>query len=382
MIGAVQASAVIDLDAIATSVAACAERAPTAQVMAVVKADGYGHGLVPSARAALRGGASWLGVAQLAEALALRDAGVRAPVLSWLHSPGGPMAAGLAADVDLGISSGWALAEVVEAARETGRTARVHLKVDTGLRRNGVPPGELDDLLDALAKGQAEEAIELVGMFTHLVWADDPGHPTIDLQLAAFADALARASRRGLDPQLRHAANSAATLTRPDAHFDLVRPGIACYGLSPVPQLPDDFGLRPAMTLRAPVVLTKPVAAGEGASYGHQWHAPADGGLALIPLGYADGIPRNATNVGAVLLGGRRRRIAGRVCMDQFVVDIGTDLLAAGDEAVLFGPGDHGEPTAQDWAAATGTISYEIVSRIGARVPRVYGGVERSVQDA
>jgi alanine racemase len=369
---ATPATAVIDLDAIAASVGACAAAAPSAAVMAVVKADGYGHGLLPSARAALRGGASWLGVAQISEALALRADGVQAPLLSWLHAPGGPMAEAVAADVDLGISSDWALAEVLAAARGTGRRARVHLKVDTGLRRNGVAPGELDALLDALAAAQAEQAVELVGIFTHLVWADEPENPTTGHQLEAFRDAVARAARRGLHPLVRHAANSAATLTRPDAHFDLVRPGIACYGLSPVPQLDKDFGLRPAMTLRALVALTKPVAAGEGVSYGHQWHAAADTTVALVPLGYADGVPRAATNVGQVLLGGRRRRIAGRVCMDQFLVDTGGDQIAAGAEVTVFGPGADGEPTAQDWAEATGTISYEIVTRIGARVPRVY----------
>ncbi len=367
---ATPASAVVDTDAIAASVAVCAAAASTAQVMAVVKADGYGHGLVPSAVAALRGGASWLGVAQVSEALALRAAGVDAPLLSWLHAPGGPMAAAVEADVDLGIGAGWALTEAVAAARETGRTARVHLKVDTGLNRNGVPDAELDDVLDALAKAQAEESVEVVGLFTHFAWADEPDNPTIDAQLAAFRDALARAERRGIVPQLRHAANSAATLTRPDAHFDLVRPGIACYGLTPIPGLA--FGLRPAMTLRAQVALTKRVAAGGGVSYGHQWHAARDTTVALVPLGYADGIPRNATNVGAMQLGGVRRTVAGRVCMDQLLLDVGDDPVAAGDEVTVFGPGDDGEPTAQDWAETLGTISYEIVTRVGARVPRTY----------
>lgn len=368
------ATAVVDLDAIAASVRACADAAPTAQVMAVVKAEGYGHGLLPSARAALRGGATWLGVAQLSEALALRAAGVTAPVLSWLHVPGDPMAAAIEADVDLGVSAPWALAEIVAAATGLGRPARVHLKVDTGLRRNGVPLGDLDDLLDAVAAAQAEGTVHVAGMMTHLVWADDPEHPTTDVQLAAFADALARAKARGIEPDVRHAANSAATLTRPDAHFDVVRPGIACYGISPVPQLPDDFGLVPAMTLTARVALTKRADAGDGVSYGHQWHADAPTTLALVPLGYADGIPRNATNVGEVWLGDARRRIAGRVCMDQFVVPVGDDEVGAGDEVVLFGTGAGGEPTAQEWADATGTIAYEIVSRVGARVPRSYVG--------
>jgi alanine racemase len=367
---ATPASAVVDLDAIAAAVAVCAAAAPTAQVMAVVKADAYGHGLVPGARAALRGGASWLGAAQVAEALELRAAGVAAPLLSWLHVPNGPMAEAIAADIDLGIGAGWALAEAVAAARQTGRAARVHLKVDTGLNRNGVPDAELDDVLDALAKAQAEESVEVVGMFTHFAWADEPDNPTIDAQLSAFGDALARAERRGIVPQIRHAANSAATLTRPDSHFDLVRPGIACYGLTPIPGRA--FGLRPAMTLRAQVALTKRVPAGGGVSYGHQWHAERDTTVALVPLGYADGIPRNATNVGEMQLAGRRRTIAGRVCMDQVLLDVGDDAVEPGDEVTVFGPGDDREPTAQDWAETLGTISYEIVTRIGARVPRTY----------
>ena len=366
------ATAVVDLDAIATSVRACADAAPTAQVMAVVKADGYGHGLLPSARAALRGGAAWLGVAQLSEALALRADGVTAPLLSWLHVPGDPMPAAIEADVDLGVSAPWALAEIVGAARQLGRPARVHVKVDTGLRRNGVPASELDDLLDAVAAAQAEGAVHVAGMMTHLVWADEPEHPTTAVQLEAFGDALARAKARGIEPDVRHAANSAATLTRPDAHFDVVRPGIACYGISPVPQLPAGFGLVPAMTLTARVALTKRADAGDGVSYGHQWHAPSPTTLALVPLGYADGIPRNATNVGEVWLGGARRRIAGRVCMDQFVVPVGDDEVRAGDAVVVFGTGADGAPTAQEWADATGTIAYEIVSRVGARVPRSY----------
>lgn len=368
------ASARIDLAAIRTSVAACAAAAPTAEVMAVVKADAYGHGLLPSARAALAGGASWLGVAQLREALTLRAAGLDVPMLSWLNSPGESLAPALVAGVDVAVSAPWAVEALVDAARDTGRTARVHLKVDTGLRRNGVTAADLPDLLDALAKAQADGSIEVVGIMTHFVHADAPDHPVTSAQVEAFTDAVATAARHGIRPQLRHCANSAATLTRPDTHFDLVRPGIACYGITPVPQLggPERFGLVPAMTLRATVALTKRADAGDGVSYGHVWHADAPTTLALVPLGYADGIPRQATNIGAVWLGGARRRIAGRVCMDQFVVAVGDDEVAAGDEVILFGPGSSGEPTAQDWADVLGTISYEIVTGVGARVVREF----------
>jgi alanine racemase len=364
--------AVVDTDAIRDNVALLAA-GTSAEVMAVVKADGYGHGLVPSARAALAGGASWLGVAFLEEALALRTAGIDAPVLSWLAAPGERLVDAVAADVDLSVSAPWALAEVVAAARAADRPARVHLKVDTGLSRGGATAADWTELVTAAAKAAASDEVEVVGVWSHFAYADAPGHITTDRQIAAFADALGVATRLGVTPRLRHLANSAATLTRPDAHFDLVRPGIAVYGLSPVPA-ESGFGLTPAMTLRSRVALAKRVPAGSGVSYGHAYTAPTETGLALVPLGYADGVPRNATNVGPLLLGGRRRTISGRVCMDQFVVDVGDDEVAAGDPVVLFGPGHDGEPTAQEWAEVLDTISYEIVTRVGARVPRTYRG--------
>jgi alanine racemase len=205
------------------------------------------------------------------------------------------------------------------------------------------------------------------------VYADAPGHPTIDRQLAAFHDGLAMAEQAGLRPRFRHLANSAATLTRPDTHFDLVRPGIAVYGLSPIAG--ETFGLRPAMTARARVTLTKRVAAGSGVSYGHTYVTDRETTLAVVPLGYADGVPRHASSRGPVQLAGKTRKIAGRVCMDQIVLDCGDDPVRAGDVATLFGSGEHGEPTADDWAEAVGTINYEIVTRFGGvRVPREYDG--------
>jgi alanine racemase len=218
-----------------------------------------------------------------------------------------------------------------------------------------------------------------VGVWSHFALADSPEHPTVQAQLACFREALEVAEGRGWHPQVRHLANSAATLATPDAHFDLVRPGVSVYGLSPGPLLgrPADLGLVPAMTLRAEVALAKRVPAGSGVSYGHRYHTAAEATLALVPLGYADGVPRHATNVGEVLLAGRRRPIAGTVCMDQFVVDVGDDDVSEGDEVVLFGPGDRGEPTADDWAEAIGTINYEIVTRIGPRVSRRYIGEAR-----
>ena len=369
-----RACAVIDLDAVRESVAALVARAGDAATMAVVKADGYGHGMLPCARAALEAGATWLGVAFLEEALALRAAGITAPVLFWLASPGEAFADALAADVDVSASAGWALDEIAAAARQVGRPARVHLKVDSGLGRAGATAEDWPSLCDAAAALESEGLIRVVGVWSHFAFADAPGHPTVQGQISRFTDAVAAAEKAGLRPEVRHLANSAATLVSPEAHFDMVRPGVSVYGLSPGPEVgpPSAFGLRPAMTLRARASLVKRVPAGTGVSYAHRYTTAAETTLALVPLGYADGIPRAATNTAEVLIGGRRRRIAGTVCMDQFVLDVGDDPVRAGDEVVLFGPGDAGEPTADDWAAALGTINYEIVTRVGARVPRVY----------
>jgi alanine racemase len=368
-----QAEAQVDLDAIRANTARLAA-GTSAGVMAVVKADGYGHGLLPAARAALAGGAEWLGVCTLDEALALRADGISAPVLAWLLAPGLPLHRAVAADVDLSASSRDMLAEIVAAARITDRPARVHLKIDTGLSRNGATAADWPELVTAAAKAVAEGTVEVIGAWSHFAYADEPGHPTIARQLRVFGEGLEVADALGIRPQVRHLANSAATLTLPESHFDLVRPGIAVYGLSPIPGWPAARELRPAMTLQAQVVLTKRVPAGEGVSYGHQYTTAAETTLALVPLGYADGVPRAATNVGPLLLGGARRTISGRVCMDQIVVDVGDDPVIAGDAAVLFGPGDDGEPTADDWAAVLDTINYEIVTRVGARVPRTYLG--------
>jgi alanine racemase len=231
-------------------------------------------------------------------------------------------------------------------------------------------------LVAAALAAQAEGTVQVVGLWSHLAWADAPHHPTTDAQLAAFRSAVDVAQAAGVRAEVRHLANSAATLTRPDTHFDLVRPGLAVYGLSPVPDLapPAALGLRPAMTLVGRVALAKRVPAGQGVSYQHRYTTDRETTLALVPLGYGDGVPRNASTVGPLLAGGRRRTVAGTVCMDQFVVDVGDDPVSAGDEVVLFGPGDHGEPSAQEWADACGTISWEIVTRIGPRVARVHLG--------
>jgi alanine racemase len=367
----------VDLDVICRNVEVLCKHAGSAAVMAVVKADGYGHGLLPSALAALDGGATWLGVAQLSEAMTLRESGVHTPLLSWLHVPGSDFAAAIAADIDLSVSALWSLAEIADAARGLGRTARIHLKVDTGLGRNGAFGDDWQVLLAAARRHEAEGLVRIVGVWSHFVYADEPTHPTVRLQEERFAEAVRDAERAGCDLEVRHIANSAATLTNPAAAYDLVRPGLAVYGLSPVPALgdPQSFGLTPAMTLSADLAVTKAIPAGQGLSYGHLYVTPQDTTVGLVPIGYADGIPRNATNLGPVSVGGTRHTVSGRVCMDQFVIDLGPGSGAQpGDRVTLFGTGESGEPTAQDWAEVTGTISYEIVSRIGLRVPRVYVG--------
>ncbi|MDQ2582501.1 alanine racemase [Saccharothrix yanglingensis] len=366
VMAAPRAEVVIDLDNLRHNVAHLDALAPGAGTMAVVKADGYGHGAVEVARAAVQAGAAWLGSCSLDEALRLRAAGLTAPILAWLDPPGTDYAPGVEQGIDLSASSPRQLDDIADAATRAGRTARVHLKVDTGLSRGGCPPADWPELVEKAAK---TPNVRVHAVWSHLAVADEVGHPATDAQAARFDDAFREARAAGLDP-LRHLANSAALLTRPDLHFDLVRPGIAIYGLNPVP-VPAD--LRPVMTFRSSVALTKRIGVGESVSYGMTWTAKSDTTLALVPVGYADGVPRALSNRMHVWLGGRRRPVVGRVCMDQVVVDCGDDRPAEGDEVVLFGTGERGEPTVREWADTTGTIDYEIVTGMyRPRVTRVY----------
>ncbi|MFD9503206.1 alanine racemase [Streptomyces sp. NPDC060035] len=369
-----RARAEIDLAAVRANVRALRARASGAQLMAVVKSDAYGHGAVPCARAAIEAGATWLGTATPQEALALRAAGIGGRMMCWLWTPGGPWREAIEADIDVSASGLWALTEVVAAATEAGIPARVQLKADTGLGRNGCQPADWPELISAARAAEAAGTLRITGLWSHFACADEPGHPSIAAQLNVFRDMVAYAEKAGAEPEVRHIANSPATLTVPESHFDLVRTGIAMYGISPSPELgtPADFGLRPVMTLAASIALVKQVPPGHGVSYGHHYTTSAETTLALVPVGYADGIPRHASGRGPVLIDGRRRTVAGRIAMDQFVVDLGGDTPEPGAEAVLFGPGDRGEPSAEDWAVAADTIVYEIVTRIGARVPRVH----------
>ncbi|MGW7671628.1 alanine racemase [Streptomyces sp. NPDC054775] len=372
-----RARAEIDLAALRANVRALRALAPRAALMAVVKSDAYGHGAVPCARAALEAGAEWLGTATPEEAFALREAGLHGRVLCWLWTPGGPWRRAIESDIDVSVSDLWALEEVREAAAAAGMPARVHLKADTGLGRAGCQPADWPELVAEALRAQADGLVRVVGLWSHFACADEPGHPSIASQLGRFREMVAHAEERGVRPEVRHIANSPATLTLPEAHFDLVRTGIAVYGLSPSPELgtPADLGLRPVMTLKASLALVKQVPGGHGVSYGHQYTTSGTTTLGLIPVGYADGVPRHASGSGPVLVDGKLRTVAGRIAMDQFVVDLGGDEPAPGTQAILFGSGEHGEPTAEDWAQAAGTIAYEIVTRIGSRVPRVYVNV-------
>jgi alanine racemase len=371
--GPPRAEVTVDLDAIAHNVTLLSQRAATsgASTMAVVKADAYGHGAVPVATAALSAGASWLGACSLDEALSLRAAGITAPMLSWLDTIVADFAPGIAAEVDVAASSLRELRAIADGARRAGRTARVHLKIDTGLTRNGCAATEWPALCEAAARA---DGVSVVAVWSHLACADEPGHPSIDYQAKRFDDAYRVALAAGLTP-MRHLANSAATLNRPDLHFDLVRVGIAMYGLNPLPQNED---LRQAMTFRSSVALVKRVPAGESVSYGHTWTAERDTTLALVPVGYADGVPRGLSGKLEVLLAGQRRPVVGRVCMDQIIVDCGDDAVSEGDMVTLFGSGQHGEMTATEWADLLGTIDYEIVTGMyRPRVSRVYSGGTR-----
>jgi alanine racemase len=373
----VLAEAVVDLGAIEHNVRVLREHARNAQVMVVVKADGYGHGATQVARAALAAGAAELGVATVDEALALRADGVTAPVLAWLHPPGIDFAPALLADVEIAVSSVRQLDEVLDAGRRTGRTATLTVKVDTGLNRNGVAPAQYPAMLTALRHAVADDAIRLRGLMSHMVYADAPDKPINDIQAQRFSEMRVHARDQGVRFEVAHLSNSSATMVRPDLTLDLVRPGIAVYGLSPVPER-GDMGLVPAMTVKCPVALVKSVAAGEGVSYGHEWIAPHDTTVALLPIGYADGVFRSLGGRLDVLINGRRRPGVGRVCMDQFLVDLGPGPVdvAEGDEAILFGPGTRGESTAQDWADLLGTIHYEVVTSPRGRITRTYREAE------
>ncbi|NNH04282.1 alanine racemase [Microbacterium ulmi] len=358
--------AVVDVGAISANVRQL-RRLTASEVIAVVKADGYGHGAVRSAVAALDGGATRLGVADIGEALALRRAGITAPILAWLHAPRTSFAEAAAAGIELGVSSFDQLLRAAAAA-SVDRPVGVHLKLETGLGRNGIAPEDYRVVFAEAARLERIGKVRVIALFSHLsnASADDDREA-----LRVFRDGIAAAASEGLAPPLRHIAASHAAIALPESRLGCVRIGIAMYGLSPFDDRSGaDLGLRPAMTLRAPVAALRRVPVGHGVSYGYTYRTPRETTLALVPLGYADGVPRNASGAGPVSIGGARFTVAGRIAMDQFVVDVGDHPVAVGDEAVLFGDPTLGVPGAHEWADAAGTIGYEIVTRIGPRVPR------------
>jgi alanine racemase len=375
------ACAEIDLAAFRSNVSTL-QRNAGVPVMVIVKADGYGHGMLECAREARTAGAEWLGVATPTEALQLREAGDTGPLLAWLYGVDEDLAPLVAADVDLSAQSVDQIGRLVAAAAMTERRARVHLKIDTGLSRNGAPSYEWQQVCAIAADAERSGAIEVVGIWSHLAAADEPGHPSVPLQIQAFQQAYEQARAAGLEPMLRHLSNSAGALVVPEARLDLVRVGIAAYGIDPAPGIAALAGvtLRPVMRLRAQLVNVKRISEGAGVSYGWTWTAQAPTTVGLVPLGYGDGIPRHAGNRALVGWSGTRVPIRGRICMDQFVVELGAGRVAEpGDDIIVFGPGDQGEPTAGEWAAWCDTIGYEIVTRIGTRVPRRYLHTSRGI---
>jgi alanine racemase len=368
--------AVIDLSAISRNVAHLRNTIGTPHTMAVVKANGYGHGAIETARAALVGGADWLGVADVDEALALRSAGIDAPVLAWLHAPDADFAPAVAAGIDIGVSSVRQLEAVADAAAPVADGSRnapqasVQLKLETGLSRNGASEPDWTPLFARAHELEETGAIVVRGLFSHL---SNTSAEEDALAADRFERGVAMAHEAGLAPHLLHLAASAAALEMPRSRYSMVRLGIAVYGLSPFDDRSSaDLGLTPAMTLRGRIAAVRRVPAGTGVSYGYTYRTGEETTLALVPLGYAEGVPRAASNRGPLAINGSIARVSGRIAMDQFVVDVGELPVAVGDEAVLFGDPATGVPSADDWARAAGTINYEVVTRIGARVRRTY----------
>lgn len=362
----------IDLDAVRRNVRALASLSSPSALMVVVKADAYSHGAVAVASAALEAGADHLGVATLEEAFELRKGGIDAPVLAWLATPGAPYASAIAQHIELAAYGLVQLEEIAAAARGLGCAAAVHLKAETGMWRGGAA-GEWLPLVERAAQLERIGMIEVVGVWSHLACADEPDHPANEAQRQVFETAVAAAEQAGLRPRWRHLANSAAALTRPDLRYDLVRCGLATYGVNPLAHQPAPVELRPAMRVVAEVAHVKSAPEGVGVSYGHTYLTERPTRLALVPLGYADGVPMVPPGCAPVGFGGTSLTIAGRVCMDQFVLDAGETEVSPGDEVVLLGPGDHGEHTVEQWAALSGRSPYEILTGTGRhRLPAVW----------
>lgn len=368
-LGGRAAVVVVDLDAIGHNVGLLVAAAAPAATWVVVKANGYGHGAVEVSRAALAAGASGLCVALVQEGVELRSAGIEAPILLLSEQPIEQSDDIVANNLIPTVGSIAGLHAVSSAARRAGNSGvDVHVKVDTGMHRMGIEPEGAVELLDALAD---DGILRLGGLFTHLAVADEPEHPMNATQLERFDEVVARAEAHGHRLPMLHAANSAAALGLPAARYDMVRTGIAVYGIVPGPGVaPLCEALQPALRLEARVSRVARVRAGEGVSYGLRHICPVDTNIATVPIGYADGVPRRFHESGEVLVGGKRRRVSGVVTMDQLMVDCGDDDVAVGDEVVLIGRQGPEEIRAEEWADKLGTIGYEIVCGVSARLGR------------
>ena len=347
----------------------------SAQVLAVVKADAYGHGLIDVAKAAEKAGANWLGTALLEEGIALRNNGITKPIISWLTPIGEDFKTAINLDIDLSLSSIELLNEIILVGKSINKVPRVHIEIDTGMNRGGFG----DDwglLLPEIVKAVKANEIKAIGIWSHFARADEPNEVMNKTQLDEFTQKVKKLNDAGVSPEFIHIANSAASLSNEAAHKNIIRWGIGLYGLSPdVINMGDSksLGLKPAMKLFAKLQLVKAVKAGQSVGYGGTAITKSDTKLGVVTLGYADGVPRNANHSAGIFVAGKRAPIIGRVSMDQFVVDLGADSLAkTGDEVIVFGDGSQGEYTIDEWAKACGTINYEIVTRIGVRVPRIY----------
>ena len=369
-----RASAEINLSAITQNFKSIKSRT-TADVLAVVKADAYGHGLIPVSKALEEAGADWFGTALLEEAINLRKAGILKPIISWLTPLGEDFKSAIDLDIDLGIPSIDLLDEVIKAASLAGKAARIHLEIDTGMSRGGVL-SEWDQLIKSVLAGVNLKQLKVIGIWSHFARADEPDELMNQEQLSLFEEKVNQAKAAGIDAQFIHIANSAALFTNKSAHKNIIRSGIALFGLSPdVKTIGDSssLGLKPAMKLKAKLNLVKEVKAGSSVGYGGTAVIKSDTKLGVVALGYADGIPRSTNNLAGVFVDKKRAPIIGRVSMDQFVVDLGiTSTAKTGDEVIVFGDGSNGEYTVDEWAKAANTINYEIITRIGPRVPRIY----------
>ena len=369
-----RASAEINLSAITQNFKSIKSRT-TADVLAVVKADAYGHGLIPVSKALEEAGADWFGTALLEEAINLRKAGILKPIISWLTPLGEDFKSAIDLDIDLGIPSIDLLNEVIKAASLTGKAARIHLEIDTGMSRGGVL-SEWDQLIKSVLVGVNLKQLKVIGIWSHFARADEPDELMNQEQLSLFEEKVNQAKAAGIDAQFIHIANSAALFTNKSSHKNIIRSGIALFGLSPdVKTIGDSssLDLKPAMKLKAKLNLVKDVKAGSSVGYGGTAVLKSDTKLGVVALGYADGIPRNTNNLAGVFVDKKRAPIIGRVSMDQFVVDLGiTSTAKTGDEVIVFGDGSSGEYTVDEWAKAANTINYEIITRIGPRVPRIY----------